>query len=203
MTSSSTPPCPNVVRDGGRMWNKNDELQDTIAIVPDRCYATMYKEILENAKQHGQFDPATMGNVANVGLMAQKAEEYGSHDKTFEAPADGTIRVVDAAGTPLLEQSVEVGDIFRMSQTKDAPIRDWVRPGGIPRKGLRVTGDFLAGREPGTRYGNPQEGEHLSAGARHHRPGPARHETAGGHALLPGTDSERRRHDCGHGQCPA
>ena len=118
---------PNVVRDGGRMWNKNDELQDTIAMVPDRCYATMYKEILENAKQHGQFDPATMGNVSNVGLMAQKAEEYGSHDKTFEAPADGTMRVVDAAGTSLIEQSVEVGDIFRMSQTKDAPIRDWVR----------------------------------------------------------------------------
>lgn len=118
---------PNVVRDGGRMWNQNDELQDTIAMVPDRCYATMYKEILEDAKKHGQFDPATMGSVSNVGLMAQKAEEYGSHDKTFEAPADGTIRVVDTSGTTLLEQSVEVGDIFRMCQTKDAPIRDWVR----------------------------------------------------------------------------
>lgn len=118
---------PNVVRDGGRMWNKNDELQDTIAMVPDRCYATMYKEILENAKRHGQFDPATMGSVSNVGLMAQKAEEYGSHDKTFEAPAAGTIRVVDAAGTTLIEQPVEPGDIFRMCQTKDAPIRDWVR----------------------------------------------------------------------------
>ena len=118
---------PNVVRDGGRMWNKNDELQDTIAMVPDRCYATMYKEILENAKQHGQFDPATMGSVSNVGLMAQKAEEYGSHDKTFEAPAAGTIRVLDADGKTLIEQAVEPGDIFRMCQTKDAPIRDWVR----------------------------------------------------------------------------
>ena len=118
---------PNVVRDGGRMWNTADELQDTIAMVPDRSYATMYKEILENAKENGQFDPSTMGNVANVGLMAQKAEEYGSHDKTFEAPADGTIRVVDSDGTTLLEQSVEVDDIFRMCQTKDAPIRDWVR----------------------------------------------------------------------------
>ena len=118
---------PNVVRDGGRMWNTADELQDTIAMVPDRSYATMYKEILEDAKKNGQFDPSTMGNVANVGLMAQKAEEYGSHDKTFEAPADGTIRVVDADGTTLLEQSVEVSDIFRMCQTKDAPIRDWVR----------------------------------------------------------------------------
>ena len=118
---------PNVVRDGGRMWNKDDELQDVIAMVPDRSYATMYKEILEDAKKHGQFDPATMGSVSNVGLMAQKAEEYGSHDKTFEAPADGRIRVVDSAGTTLLEQTVEVGDIFRMCQTKDAPIRDWVR----------------------------------------------------------------------------
>ena len=118
---------PNVIRDGGRMWNNDDELQDCIAVVPDRCYATTYDVILEDAKKNGQFDPATMGSVSNVGLMAQKAEEYGSHDKTFEAPADGSIRVVDSTGTVLLEQSVETGDIFRMSQTKDAPIRDWVK----------------------------------------------------------------------------
>jgi isocitrate dehydrogenase len=117
---------PNVVRDGGRMWNKDDQLQDCIAMVPDRCYATMYAEILEDAKRNGQFDPATMGNVSNVGLMAQKAEEYGSHDKTFEAPAAGTIRVVNAAGATLLEQPVSLGDIFRMCQVKDAPIRNWV-----------------------------------------------------------------------------
>ena len=118
---------PNVIRDGGRMWNNDDQLQDTIAMVPDRSYATMYAEILEDAKKNGQFDPATMGSVANVGLMAQKAEEYGSHDKTFEAPASGTIRVVDASGAPLLEQKVETGDIFRMCQTKDAPIQNWVK----------------------------------------------------------------------------
>nr|MCU0234112.1 NADP-dependent isocitrate dehydrogenase [Thermoanaerobaculales bacterium] len=118
---------PNVIRDGGRMWNAKDELQDCIAMVPDRCYATMYSEILEDAKTKGQFDPATMGNVANVGLMAQKAEEYGSHDKTFEAQAAGTIRVVDAAGSTLLQQAVEPGDIFRMCQAKDAPIRNWVQ----------------------------------------------------------------------------
>jgi isocitrate dehydrogenase len=118
---------PNVVRDGGRMWNRDDQLQDTIAMVPDRSYATMYGEIIEDAKKNGQFDPATMGSVANVGLMAQKAEEYGSHDKTFEAPADGAIRVVDAAGVALLEQKVEKGDIFRMCQAKDAPIRNWVK----------------------------------------------------------------------------
>ncbi len=118
---------PNVIRDGGKMWNKKDELQDCIAMVPDRCYATMYGEILENAKKYGQFDPSTMGNVSNVGLMAQKAEEYGSHDKTFEAPANGKIRVVDFSGKTILEQAVEVGDIFRMCQAKDAPIRDWVK----------------------------------------------------------------------------
>jgi isocitrate dehydrogenase len=118
---------PNVIRDGGKMWNAKDELQDCIAMVPDRCYATMYAEILEDAKRNGQFDPATMGNVANVGLMAQKAEEYGSHDKTFEAPAPGMIRVVDASGAPLLERPVETGDIFRMCQVKDAPIRNWVK----------------------------------------------------------------------------
>ena len=118
---------PNVVRDGGRMWNKDDQLQDCIAMVPDRCYATMYGEILEDAKRNGQFDPATMGSVSNVGLMAQKAEEYGSHDKTFEAPADGTIRVVDASGATVLEQPVETGDIFRMCQVKDAPIQNWVK----------------------------------------------------------------------------
>jgi len=118
---------PNVVRDGGKMWNNDDQLQDCIAMVPDRCYATMYKEIMEDAKEKGQFDPGTMGNVSNVGLMAKKAEEYGSHDKTFEAQAPGTIRVVDEAGKTILEQTVQTGDIFRMCQAKDVAIRDWVK----------------------------------------------------------------------------
>ncbi|MAT56987.1 MAG: isocitrate dehydrogenase (NADP(+)) [Ignavibacteriae bacterium] len=118
---------PNVVRDGGKMWNKNDELVDTVAMVPDRCYATMYSEIIEDAKKHGQFDPSTMGNVANVGLMAQKAEEYGSHDKNFEAKDNGVIKVKTLDGNVLLEQKVEKGDIFRMCQTKDIAIRDWVK----------------------------------------------------------------------------
>ncbi len=118
---------PNVIRDGGRMWNKAGALQDCIAMVPDRCYATIYSVILEDAKQNGQFDPSIMGSVSNVGLMAQKAEEYGSHDKTFEASAGGRIRVVDtSSGATILEQQVEVGDIFRACQTKDAPIRNWV-----------------------------------------------------------------------------
>lgn len=118
---------PVVVRDGGRMWGTDDKLHDTNAMIPDRCYATIYAAVVEDCQEHGAFDPATMGSVANVGLMAQKAEEYGSHDKTFEAPADGVIRVVDSSGTTLLEQSVEEGDIFRMCQTKDAPIQDWVK----------------------------------------------------------------------------
>ena len=118
---------PNVVRDGGRMWNNDDALQDTIAMVPDRCYATMYQAVIEDCQTHGQFDPATMGSVSNVGLMAKKAEEYGSHDKTFMAPTSGTIRVVTSSGASVLEQAVEPGDIFRMCQTKDDAIRDWVR----------------------------------------------------------------------------
>ena len=118
---------PNVVRDGGKMWNAQDQLQDTIALIPDRCYATMYQAMIEDCQKHGQFDPATMGSVSNVGLMAQKAEEYGSHDKTFEATGAGVIRVVDASGAVLLEQKVETGDIFRMCQAKDEPIQDWVK----------------------------------------------------------------------------
>ncbi len=117
---------PNVIRDGGKMWNNDDKLQDCIAMIPDRSYATMYSAILEDAKAKGQFDPATMGAVSNVGLMAQKAEEYGSHDKTFEATENGIIRVVASDDTLLMEQKVEKGDIFRMCQTKDLPIKDWV-----------------------------------------------------------------------------
>jgi isocitrate dehydrogenase len=128
---------PNIIRDGGKMWNKDDQLQDCVAMVPDRCYATMYAEILEDAKRNGQFDPATMGDVSNVGLMAQKAEEYGSHDKTFEMPAAGTVRIVDAGGATLLEQAVAPGDIFRMCQAKDAPIQNWV---GLAVARARATG---------------------------------------------------------------
>jgi len=118
---------PNVVRDGGRMWNNDDELQDTIAMIPDRSYAPMYQAMLEDCQANGQYDPSTMGSVSNVGLMAQKAEEYGSHDKTFMASGPGTIQVVDSAGKVLMQQPVQTGDIFRMCQTKDEPIRDWVK----------------------------------------------------------------------------
>ncbi len=118
---------PVVVRESGKMWNTAGKLQDAKCVIPDRCYATIYKEVIENCKEHGAFDPATMGSVPNVGLMAQQAEEYGSHDKTFMASAAGTMRVVDASGATLLEQKVEEGDIFRMCQAKDIPVRDWVK----------------------------------------------------------------------------
>ncbi len=118
---------PVVVRDSGQMWNKNDEQQDTKAVIPDSSYAALYGETLDFCREHGAFDPTTMGTVPNVGLMAQKAEEYGSHDKTFEVPAAGTVRVVDRAGTTLLEHDVEEGDIWRACQTKDAAVQDWVK----------------------------------------------------------------------------
>ncbi|MCH8475567.1 MAG: NADP-dependent isocitrate dehydrogenase [Opitutales bacterium] len=118
---------PAAIRSSGKMWNPAGELQDMKAVIPDRCYAGVYQETIDHCRENGAFDPSTMGSVPNVGLMAQKAEEYGSHDKTFEAPAAGTIRVLDENGQTLLEQKVEEGDIFRMCQTKDAPIRDWVR----------------------------------------------------------------------------
>jgi len=118
---------PVVIRDGGMMWSPDGKLKDTKAMIPDRCYATMYQETIEDCQRNGAYDPATMGSVANVGLMAQKAEEYGSHDKTFDAQDFGVIRVVDTSDKILLYQDVEKGDIFRMSQVKDAPIQDWVK----------------------------------------------------------------------------
>ena len=118
---------PVVVRDSGKMWGPDGKLHDTKAMIPDRCYATMYQAIIEDCKQNGAFNPSTIGSVPNVGLMAQQAEEYGSHNKTFTAPGTGTIRVVDPSGATLLEQKVEEGDIFRMCQVKDAPIKDWVK----------------------------------------------------------------------------
>lgn len=118
---------PAAIRSSGQMWNKAGALQDTNFVIPDRCYAGVYAETVNFCKAHGAFDPCTMGTVPNVGLMAQKAEEYGSHDKTFEIPTDGTVRVVDEAGTVFFEHAVEASDIWRACQVKDAPIRDWVK----------------------------------------------------------------------------
>ncbi|HEX8594725.1 MAG TPA: NADP-dependent isocitrate dehydrogenase [Pseudomonas sp.] len=118
---------PAMIRDSGKMWGADGELHDTKAVIPDRCYATIYQATIEDCKKHGAFDPTTMGSVPNVGLMAQKAEEYGSHDKTFHIQADGVVRVTDSDGKMLMEQKVEAGDIWRMCQAKDAPIQDWVK----------------------------------------------------------------------------
>ncbi|MEO5629195.1 MAG: NADP-dependent isocitrate dehydrogenase [Thermomonas sp.] len=118
---------PAMIRDSGKMWNAAGELQDTKAVIPDRNYAGIYQVVIDDCREHGAFDPATMGSVPNVGLMAQAAEEYGSHDKTFKISGDGTVRVIDEHGTVLLQHSVKAGDIWRMCQTKDAPIRDWVK----------------------------------------------------------------------------
>ena len=118
---------PAMIRDSGKMWGTDGQLHDTKALIPDRCYATIYQATIEDCKKHGAFDPTTMGSVPNVGLMAQKAEEYGSHDKTFQIKAPGVVRVTDSNGNVLMEQKVEEGDIWRMCQAKDAPIRDWVK----------------------------------------------------------------------------
>jgi isocitrate dehydrogenase len=118
---------PPMIRDSGKMWNPAGELQDTKAVIPDHSYAPLYQAVIDFCREHGAFDPATMGTVPNVGLMAQAAEEYGSHDKTFEVTGPGRVQVVDGAGTVLLEHTVDTGDIWRACQTKDAPVRDWVR----------------------------------------------------------------------------
>ena len=118
---------PAMIRAGGKMWNKQGQQQDTLAMIPDRCYAGVYKTVVDDCKQKGALDPVTMGTVPNVGLMAQKAEEYGSHDKTFQAKADGKIIVTNQQAETVFEFDVEAGDIFRMCQTKDEPIRDWVK----------------------------------------------------------------------------
>lgn len=129
---------PAMIRTSGHMWGPDGEEADTLAVIPDSSYAGIYQVVIDDCRAHGAYDPATMGSVPNVGLMAQKAEEYGSHDKTFEIAAAGTVRVVDASGAVVLEQPVQPGDIFRMCQTKDLPIQDWVK---LAVTRARATGD--------------------------------------------------------------
>jgi isocitrate dehydrogenase len=129
---------PAMIRSSGHMWGPDGEEADTLAVIPDSSYAGVYQVVIDDCRAHGAFDPATMGSVSNVGLMAQAAEEYGSHDKTFEIPTAGTVRVVDEAGAVVLEQPVQLGDVFRMCQTKDVPIRDWVK---LAVTRARATGD--------------------------------------------------------------
>jgi isocitrate dehydrogenase len=128
---------PAMIRNSGHMWGPDGKEDDTLAVIPDGSYADVYQVVIDDCRANGAYDPATMGSVPNVGLMAMAAEEYGSHDKTFEIPADGTVQVVDQSGAVLLEQSVTTGDIFRMCQTKDAAIADWVR---LAVERARITG---------------------------------------------------------------
>jgi isocitrate dehydrogenase len=136
---------PAMIRTSGKMWDKQGKLKDTKAVIPDRCYAGIYQETIDFCKEHGAFDPSTMGSVPNVGLMAQAAEEYGSHNKTFEIEADGIVKVVSESGVTLIEHKVEKGDIWRMCQTKDAPVQDWVKLAVNRAKATGVPYYFLAG----------------------------------------------------------
>ncbi|CAH2794105.1 MAG: Isocitrate dehydrogenase [NADP] (EC; Monomeric isocitrate dehydrogenase [NADP] (EC [uncultured Paraburkholderia sp.] len=136
---------PAMIRESGKMWGADGALHDAKAVIPDRCYAGVYQAVIEDCKKNGAFDPVTMGTVPNVGLMAQAAEEYGSHDKTFQIPANGVVRVTDASGAVLIEQPVEAGDIWRMCQTKDAPVQDWVKL-AVNRARHQHAGRLLAGR---------------------------------------------------------
>jgi len=129
---------PVIIREGGKMWGPDNELHDTDAMIPDRCYSTLYQEVIENCKANGAFDRSTMGSVSNVGLMAMKAEEYGSHDKTFIMPSNGTVRVIDSNGNILMEHKVEKGDIWRGTQAKDVAIKDWVK---LAVNRAKATGD--------------------------------------------------------------
>ncbi|MEX6625308.1 NADP-dependent isocitrate dehydrogenase [Tenacibaculum salmonis] len=138
---------PAMIRTSGQMWNKEGKLQDTKAIIPDSSYAGLYQETIDFCKKNGAFDPTTMGTVPNVGLMAQKAEEYGSHDKTFEIPTNGTVDVIDANGTVLISHEVEQGDIWRMCQTKDAPVKDWVKLAVTRARASQTPAIFWLGKE--------------------------------------------------------
>lgn len=183
---------PAMIRDSGGMWGVDGQLHDAKAVIPDRCYAGVYQAVIEDCKQHGAFDPVTMGSVPNVGLMAQAAEEYGSHDKTFLIPADGVVRVTDEAGNVLLEHAVESGDIWRMCQTKDAPVQDWVKL-AVNRARDRRTGRVLARPGARARRADHREGRTLPEGSRHERPRYPHHDAGRRDALL------ARAHPCGQG----
>ena len=192
---------PVVVRESGKMWGPDGKLHDTKALIPDRCYATTYKTIIEDCKQHGALDPATMGSVPNVGLMAQKAEEYGSHDKTFIAPAAGTIRVVDeSTGATLLEQTVEAGDIFRSCQTKDIAVRDWVKLAVRRAKATGAPAVFWLDRNRAhdaqiIKKVEAYLKDHDTTRPRHPHPGPG-----GRDEVLARADPQGPGHDLGHRQ---
>ena len=169
---------PAMIRESGKMWGTDGKLHDTKAMIPDRCYARVYQAVIEDCKKHGAFDPKTMGSVPNVGLMAQKAEEYGSHDKTFEIAANGTVRAVDASGKVLLEQKVEPGDIFRMCQVKDAPIQDWVKLAVNRARLSNTPAVFWLDKNRAHDAADHHQSRALPARPRHQRPRHPHHDAA-------------------------
>ena len=194
---------PAMIRESGRMWGPDGKLHEVIAAIPDRCYAPLFQAVIEDCKAHGAFDPKTMGSVPNVGLMAQQAEEYGSHDKTFEVATGGTVRVVADDGTVLLSQPVETGDIFRMCQVKDAPIRDWVKLGVRRARLTEHPGGVLARRQTRARRAVDRQGRDIPEerghiGSRHPHPGAGR-----GNEVLARSHPQGARHHLRHRQCAA
>ena len=149
---------PAMIRSSGHMWGRDGQEADTLAVLPDSSYAGIYQVVIDDCRANGAFDPTTMGTVPNVGLMAQAAEEYGSHDKTFEIQAAGTVQIVDDAGTVLIEHQVAPGDIWRACQTKDVPIRDWVKLAVTRARASADAGRVLAGREPRARRQPDRQG---------------------------------------------
>ena len=161
---------PAMIRTSGHMWGPDGEEADTLAVIPDSSYAGIYQAAIDDCRANGAFDPTTMGTVPNVGLMAQAAEEYGSHDKTFEIETAGTVQVVDGSGEVLLEHSVSPGDVWRACQTKDVPIRNWVELAVTPRPRLRHACGVLARPEPRTRREPDRQGGAVPSRSRHRRP---------------------------------
>lgn len=192
---------PAMIRAGGKMYGADGKLKDTKAVNPESTFSRIYQEIINFCKTNGQFDPTTMGTVPNVGLMAQQAEEYGSHDKTFEIPEDGVANIVDVAtGEVLLTENVEAGDIWRMCIVKDAPIRDWVKL-AVTRAHLRDAGAVLAGPVPPARERADQEGQDIPERSRHRRSGHPDHVASAIHALhvrAPGPWTGHHRRDRQH-----
>ena len=160
---------PAMIRTSGHMWGPDGNEADTLAVIPDSSYAGIYQVVIDDCRANGAYDPSTMGSVPNVGLMAQEAEEYGSHDKTFEIPTTGTVRVVDANGDAVLEHVVGAGDIWRMCQTKDVPIRDWVKLAVSRARATGEPGRVLARRGPRARREPHREGQGVPPRARHRR----------------------------------
>ena len=191
---------PPMIRDSGKMWNAAGELQDTLAVIPDSSYAGVYAAVVDDCRAHGAFDPSTMGSVPNVGLMAQQAEEYGSHDKTFEIPVDGTVRVVNRAGEVVMQHDVAAGDVWRACQVKDLPVRDWVR---LAVERGRLTGApvvFWLDETRADDAADHREGAAVPARARHVG---AHHRDPGARGRVPvlaRADPSWRGHHLGHRQ---